>query len=112
MITLLLVLAAAAAAEFVGWWLLALVAFIWGVVLRRVRWPALRIGAVVAGLGVARLGWMAWEGARVGDAGALLAGVTGLPASLVWALAILLPALLAGSAATLGASLGRKVLFG
>lgn len=112
MITLLLALAAAAAAEFVGWWLLAVVAFIWGIVLRRVPWPALRIGAGVAGLGAARLGWMAWEGTRVGDAGALLAGITGLSGTLVWALAILLPALLACCAATLGASFGRKVLFG
>ncbi len=112
MISLLLALVAAVAAEFVGWWLLAVVAFIWGVVLRGVAWPALRIGAVVAALGAARLGWMAWEGARVGDAGALLAGVTGLPATVAWALAILLPALLACCAATLGAAFGRKVLFG
>lgn len=112
MIALLMAIAAAAALQFVGWWLLAVVAFVWGVVWRTVRWPALRIGAVVMVLGALRLAVMMWKGAPVGETGALLSRLTELPSPLIWGLALLLPALVACCAATLGAAAGRKVLFG
>lgn len=104
--------AAAAALEFVGWWLLALVAFFWGLALRSDRWPATRIAAVVVLLGALRLGWVAWRGGPVGNAGELIAAITAMPAEAIWLAAILVPALVALCAATLGVALGRKVLFG
>lgn len=112
MIALLMAVAAAAALEFVGWWLLAVVAFVWGVVWRTERWPALRIGAVVMVLGAMRLAVSAWERAPVVEAGALLGALTELSTPLIWGLALLLPAPVACCAATLGAAVGRKVLFG
>lgn len=112
MIWIIGTLAAAAALEFVGWWLLAIVAFLWGVAIRSDRWPATRIAAVVVVLGVLRLGWVAWRGGPVGEAGELLAGVIAMPVVAIWMAAILLPGLVAMCAATLGVALGRKVLFG
>lgn len=112
MTALLFAIAAAAALEFVGWWLLAVVAFVWGVVWRTVRGPALRIAGVVLVLGVLRLGIMALGGAPVVETGSLLRTLTEMPALLIWSLALLLPALVACCAATLGAAVGRKVLFG
>ena len=112
MIWILGALAAAAALEFVGWWLLAIVAFLWGVVVRSERWPATRIAAVVLLLGVLRLGVVTWRGGPVGETGELIAAVIAVPASMVWLAAILVPGLVALCAATLGAAVGRKVLFG
>jgi hypothetical protein len=105
-------MAAAAALEFVGWGLLALVAFLWGLATRSDRWPATRIAAVVMLLGVLRLGWVGWRGGPVGEAGELIAAITAMPVVAIWLAAILLPALVALCAATLGVALGRKVLFG
>lgn len=112
MIALLFAIAAAAALEFVGWWLLAVVAFAWGLVWRTQRWPALRIAAVVLVLGGLRLAVMAWNSAPLVETGAVLGMLTELPTLLIWCLALLLPALVACCAATLGAVVGRKVLFG
>lgn len=112
MIAVLFALAAAAALEFVSWWLLAVLAFVWGVVWRTQRWPALRIAAVVLVLGVLRLAIMAWNSAPLVETGSLLGALTELPGPLIWGLALLLPALVACCAATLGAAVGRKVLFG
>ncbi len=112
MTALLFAIAAAAALEFVGWWLLAVVTFVWGVVWRAMPWPALRIAAVVLVLGVLRLGIMTLGGAPVVETGSLLSALTELPTPLIWSLALLLPALVACCAATLGAAVGRKVLFG
>jgi hypothetical protein len=104
--------AAAAALEFVGWWLLALVAFLWGLATRSESWPATRIAAVVVLLGALRLGWVAWRGSPVGDVGELIASITAMPVVAIWLAAILVPALVALCAATFGVVLGRKVLFG
>lgn len=112
MIWILGTVAAAAALEFVGWWLLAFVAFLWGLATRGTRWPATRIAAVVMLLGVLRLGWVTWRGGPVGEVGELLAAITAMPAEAIWLAAILVPALVALCAATLGVALGRKVLFG
>ncbi len=112
MIALLMAITAAAALEFVGWWLLAVVAFVWGIVWRTERRPAWRIAGVVAALGGLRLALMAWQGASLGDTGVLLGQLTALPPVFIWGLALLLPALVACCAATVGAAVGRKVLFG
>lgn len=112
MIWILGALAAAAALEFVGWWLLAVVAFFWGVAMRSERWPATRIAAVILLLGVLRLGVVAWRGGPVGETGELLAAIIAVPAGAIWLAAIILPGLVGLCAATLGVALGRKVLFG
>lgn len=112
MTALLLAVAMAAALHVAGWWLVALVGFGWGVVLRSARWPALRVGAFVTAIAALRLGWLAWRGAPVADAGSLVAAVAELPVAAVWAMALLLPALVAACAATIGSVVGRRVLFG
>lgn len=95
-----------------GWWLLAIVAFGGGVHWRTRRWPALRIGTLVALLSASRLAWLAWVGAPVAAAGELTAAVTTLPVALIWAMALLLPAVVALCAASIGAVAGRTVMFG
>lgn len=109
-----LILSAAAALGWYagGWWLLALVAFGGGVLWRARPRPALRVGALVVLLGALRLAWLAWGGAPVQEAGELTAAVTTLPAAAIWAMALLLPALVGLSAAAIGASVGRKFMFG
>lgn len=109
---LIFALLAATALQFVGWWLLAVVAFVWGVVLRGDRWPALRVGALVAVLGALRLAWLVWSGAPAVEAGELTAAVTTLPVMIVWLLALFVPALVASSAAVIGVVVGKRVLFG
>ncbi|MFN2324524.1 MAG: hypothetical protein ABR551_01410, partial [Gemmatimonadales bacterium] len=91
MIWILGALAAAAALQFVGWWLLAVVAFVWGVALRSGQWPATRIAAVVMLLAVLRLGWVGLRGGPVGEAGELVAATVAVPGVVIWLAAILLP---------------------
>lgn len=112
MMSLLLAVAAAAALQWVGWWLLAVIAMVWGGHLRAVRWPALRVSAVVAVLAVLQFGLLAWRGAPLSRVGEVVAGVVDLPAPVVWLAAVLLPALVALTAAAIGAAVGRRVLFG
>lgn len=110
--SLLLAVAAAAALQWVGWWLLAVVAFVWGGHLRAARWPAARVAAAVALLALLQLGLLAWRGAPIGQAGSVMGGVLAVPPLVVWAAAVLLPALVALAAAAIGAVIGRRVMFG
>lgn len=106
------VLLAAAAQWFGGWWMLAVVAFGWGVVARSIRTPATRLALGVLLVGLIRLGWAGFQGAPVGEVGRLLAELIRLPLLAVWALSLALPAVVALCAATLGAAAGKRVLFG
>lgn len=93
----------------VGWWALAVVAFVSGVALRKVRWVSVKYGASIAAAGVLMLAWVAWTGHPIGEVRRILVEITGAPAL---SLSLLLPALVALCAAFLGAAAGRKVLFG
>jgi len=106
-----LVLAVAAQA-LAGWWLLAVVAFGWGVFARTTASPAARLALGVLLAGMIRLGWEGFRGAPVGEVGRLMAEITAVPAVAVWGLAFLLPALVALCAATLGVAAGKRFLFG
>ena len=104
----LVALAVAAATWLVGWWAVAVVALIAGLVARERRG---RAGQVALG---AAIGWALLLSADVAAArfGALinaLGGVFKLPGAVLVLLTLLLPALLGWSGAVLGALLGGVV---
>lgn len=98
----------AAAQAMLGWWALAVVAFVAGVIYRRDRWSSVRYALGISLAGAAGLGWLAWTGHPVGEVRRVLVESTGLP---ILTLAILLPGIVALAAAHLGAAAGRRVLF-
>lgn len=99
----------AVAQALLGWWALALVGFAFGFLAHSQSRPALPFGLGVVGLGAARLAWLYLTGAPVAELHRLLADITSLP---ILSLALVLPALAGLCGATLGAALGRRVLFG
>ena len=98
----LALVAAFTLASWLGWWAVPLVALLWGALRPGVPRPAL--GAALA----AALGWGCWllfdagsDGAALARLGQRLGAVIQLPLPLLLLLTLLLPALLAGSAAAL-----------
>lgn len=106
---LLAVVAGVAVQVWLGWWALALLGFGYGVWARSQPWSALTFGVGVGLAGAAWLGWLAWRGHPIGEVHRILTELVPLP---VLTLSILLPALVAFTAAYLGAALGRRMLFG
>lgn len=93
----------------VGWWALALVGFVAGVIYRRIPRIAVRFGAGIALAGGGWLAWLAWTGEPIGQLRGMMVELTGLP---IVTLSLLLPALIGCAGAYLGAVVGRKLLFG
>lgn len=85
---------------FLGWWTIALVGGLWGLVARRGTWPA-ATAAVAAGLGWALLlAWAAFRG-PVLDLAGKVGTIMQLPGLGIFAITVLFPMVLAGSAAML-----------
>ena len=102
-----LVLAAvlAVATLLYGWWTVPIGAFLWGLLTARwLRWPA------AAAAPAAALAWGALlaedaMGGRLGGLGALFGSIAKLPPAVFFVLSVAFPALLAWSAAAIGADL-------
>lgn len=92
-----------------GWWALAMVGFVAGVIHRRISRVAVRFGVGIALAGGGWLAWLAWTGKPIGALRTMLVELTGLP---IVTLSLLLPALIGCAGAYLGAVAGRKLLFG
>ncbi|MDZ4673645.1 MAG: hypothetical protein SGI84_04260 [Gemmatimonadota bacterium] len=106
---LLAVAAGVIAQSMLGWWALAVVAFVVGVVYRQMPWISLRFSVGIALAGALMLVWLTWTGHPVGEVRRVLIETTGAPAL---TLSLLLPALVALCGVYLGAVTGRRVLFG
>jgi hypothetical protein len=101
---LLLLILAFAAASWVGWWMVPFAAVLWGALRPLVRRPA---ATAALAAGTAAAGWLLVT-AVIGGASFLrlnrrLAELLPVPAPVLLAMAVLVPALLAWSAAALGA---------
>lgn len=105
MLLFLVAVASFVAAEFVvGWWALPIVGLVLGVLAARQRHVGIRVGAAAL---IAWLALLAWT-ARFGDLPAFyasLAGAMQLPTIALAAVTVLLPLLLGGLSARLGAGL-------
>ena len=99
----LLLILAFAAASWIGWWMVPLAALLWGTL----RPPSPRPAATAAlAAGTAALGWLVVNavigGASFSRLNRRLAELLPVPAPLLLAVAVLVPALLAWSAAAVG----------
>ncbi len=97
----------AVASALVGWWTVPIVAALWGLVPTGRPWLSAALAA--ASSWAALLLLTALEG-PVGELAVVLGGVMGLPAAGLLLLTLILPAILAGSAAELSAFLRRTLL--
>ena len=103
---LLLLTLAFAAASWIGWWMVPIAALLWGTL----RPPFPRPAATAAlAAGTAALGWLVVNavigGVSFSRLNRRLAELLPVPAPVLLAVAVLVPALLAWSAAAVGASL-------
>jgi len=105
----LLLLAAFALSAWVGWWMVPVVAALWGGLRPAVRYPVL--GAALSG----GLGWGLWlladwasDPAAFARVGGRVAGVMGMPAWALLLTTLLFAALLAWSAAALAHGLAGR----
>jgi hypothetical protein len=103
---LLLLVLAFAAASFVGWWMVPVAALLWGTLRPPMRRPA---ATAALAAGTAAVGWLVVN-AVIGAASFTrlnrrLAELLPVPAPVLLAVAVLVPALLAWSAAAVGALL-------
>lgn len=96
----ILLVAFGLATLFVGWWTVAVVGALWGLVAGRDTWPAYT-AALAAGLSWALLlAWTALHGPVI-DLAQRVGGVMALPALALFAVTMAFPMMLAGSAAGL-----------
>jgi hypothetical protein len=102
---LVLAVVLAVATVFLGWWAVPVVGFLWGLLTARLlRWPA-GAAALAAMLAWAALLGMDAMGGRLAGLGTLFGSIAKLPPGVFFALSLVFPALLAWSAAALGADL-------
>jgi hypothetical protein len=105
MVLFLVAVVCLVAAEFVlGWWALPIVGLVLGVLAARQRHVGIRVGAAALIAWLALLAWTAQSGDLPAFYGALAASMQ-LPTMAVAGITVVLPLLLAGFAARLGAGL-------
>jgi hypothetical protein len=107
---LLLAMVLAVATLFVGWWSVPVVAFVWGLAVARLMRRPAGAAALAAALAWAALLGVDALGGRLAGLGTLFGAIAKLPPGVFFALSLAFPALLAWSAAALGADLrgGRR----
>ncbi len=105
LLTILLLALAIALATPVGWWLVPLIGFLWGLIA-----PGRRLSAVTIAAGLGWGGWLVYDGVAghggLGRLGARLGPVLHAPFPLLLAVTLVIPMLLAVSAGYIGAGLG------
>jgi hypothetical protein len=103
---LLLLILAFAAASWIGWWMVPIAALLWGALRPLVPRPA---ATAALAAGAAALGWLVVNavigGASFARLNRRLAELLPVPAPVLLAVAVLVPALLAWSAAAVGSIL-------
>jgi hypothetical protein len=103
---LLLLILAFAAASWIGWWMVPIAALLWGILRPPFPWPA---ATAALAAGTAALGWLVVNavigGVSFSRLNRRLAELLPVPAPVLLAVAVLVPALLAWSAAAVGAIL-------
>jgi len=102
---LVLAVVLAFATVFLGWWGVPVVAFLWGLLTARLLRRPAGAAALAAVLAWAALLGMDAMGGRLTGLGTLFGSIAKLPSGVFFALSLLFPALLAWSAAALGADL-------
>lgn len=102
---IVLVAALAAGTWFGAWWTVPIIAFAWGLLVARSRARAAGTAALAAVSAWALLLALDASGGRLGALGSLFGHIAGLPSGVFYALTLVFPALLAWSAAALGAAL-------
>lgn len=93
-----------------GWWSVPLVALVYGMALRRSRFPGVTAAASAAIAWGGYLGLAVIGGAPVGRFGGELAASMQLPGWVPFAATLVFPAVLAGLASYLGARVGGRYL--
>jgi hypothetical protein len=103
---LLLLIFAFAAASWIGWWMVPAAALLWGALRPSRRRPA---GAAALAAGIAAVAWLTTNAVLGGGSFALLNGrlaeLIPVPVAALLAASVLIPALLAWSAAAVGSAL-------
>lgn len=108
LLTILLLAMAIALGTPVGWWVVPLIGFLWGLIA-----PGRRLSAVTIAAGLGWGGWLGYDAVAgqggLGRLGARLGPVLHAPFPLLLAVTLAIPMLLAVSAGYIGAGLGGAV---